>query len=793
MFFRAACLSGASPFALTLMLALSPSIARAASPTQLPTVDVNGADAPAPSAPEPLAIGADSPPPIVQKYQLPQQVETITSQEIEQTINLKDPEDAIKYLPSLFVRKRNDGDNQAVLATRTWGVNSSARTLIYADDILLSALINNNNTNGSPHWNLVAPESIARIDFLEGPYAAAYPGNSIGGVLLITTKMPDQLLMTAKQTESIQPFNQYGTNHTFVTHQTSAALGDRHENFSWLLNFNYLDSYAQPLTYTTSATVPAATAGTFLALNKQGLTANVLGTGALTHSQQIVTNLKLAYDFTPWLQGRYTLGFWSNDQNSNPASYLTSTATGGPTFGGVAGFAGNNYQWTEQHLANALSLASDTHGAFDFDVAISTYNYLTDIQRYPFTVTPTGIGFSEIGKVQRMDGTNWQNADLKGVYRPFGINGPNELSFGLHGDRYVLNNPTYQTPAWNFSSDTGNGQFYSNGQGKTQTGALWAQDMWKILPNLKLTVGTRLEAWNAFDGLNVSTTTSSAGAITSTKSVFQPSEHSVNASPKASLTWSVTPEWDVIGSFGEAYRYPTVGELYQTVTSGSTIVIPNPNLTPEQDLSTEVNVERKWVDGKVRLSIFQETVHNALISQTNFVNAGSTQVAVTSVGNVDAIRNQGVELAAQKNNVLFKGVELFGNITYVDARILSDPTWAGSNPLTGKPDTVVGKRVPYVPDWRSTIGVTYRPDAHWAFTAAARYSGKQYSTLDNTDIIPHVYGAFDRFIVVDTRIHYDATENVAFDFGIDNLNNEKYFLFHPFPGRTFVADARIKF
>ena len=56
---------------------------------------------------------------------------SITAKKIEETVNLKDPEDAIKYFPSLFVRKRNDGDNQAVLATRTWGLNCSARTLIY--------------------------------------------------------------------------------------------------------------------------------------------------------------------------------------------------------------------------------------------------------------------------------------------------------------------------------------------------------------------------------------------------------------------------------------------------------------------------------------------------------------------------------------------------------------------------------------------------------------------------------------------------------------------------------------
>ncbi len=99
-----------------------------------------------------------------------------TAQQIEETINIKDPEDAIKYFPSLFVRKRNDGDNQAVLATRTWGLNSSARTLIYYDDLLVSALIGNNNSGASPHWNLISPEAIARIDFLNGPYRRGLSG-----------------------------------------------------------------------------------------------------------------------------------------------------------------------------------------------------------------------------------------------------------------------------------------------------------------------------------------------------------------------------------------------------------------------------------------------------------------------------------------------------------------------------------------------------------------------------------------------------------------------------------------
>ena len=68
-----------------------------------------------------------------QRYQLPQVRASPRRRSSRRSTSI-DTEDAVKYMPSLFVRKRNDGDNQPVLATRTWGLNSSARTLVYADD-----------------------------------------------------------------------------------------------------------------------------------------------------------------------------------------------------------------------------------------------------------------------------------------------------------------------------------------------------------------------------------------------------------------------------------------------------------------------------------------------------------------------------------------------------------------------------------------------------------------------------------------------------------------------------------
>ncbi len=608
-------------------------------------------------------------PPIKQRFALPQESFSITAKQIDETINLKDPEDAVKYMPSLFVRKRNDGDNQAVLATRSWGLSSSARTLIYYDDLLVSALIGNNNSGASPHWNLISPEAIARIDFLNGPFSAAYPGNSIGGVLLITSKMPDKPFAVAKETVSVMPWNQYGTKDTYTSSQTSAAAGNRDGKLSWLLTANYLDSYQQPLTYTTFGSTfgvgPANTTGTIAALSRTGGIANVIGTGTLAHSQQTSENVRLAYDVSPLVQATYSFGIWNNHQTSNPQTYLTSTATGTPTFGGQAGFASSKYIWDQTQMSNAISLKSDTKGVYDFDLSASSYNYLQDIMFNPFTVAPTGVGYSQNGKITRNDGTNWQNADAKGIWRPYGYDGPQEISFGLHGDRYRLENPVYLSSVWYATSSTGTGQIASEGIGETRTGALWLQDAWKIIPNLKLTVGGRLETWRAQDGFNINSVPApGTGVPASPIPVFvpvpknQPTLGSTNFSPKVSVSYDPNKEWNVTANFGEAYRYPTVTELYQNITVGGVATFANPNLTPEQDLNGELNVERHWNDGRVRLTLFKEHVNNAIISQTtNVTNSTGGQTATTTIGNVDAIGMQGVELSAEKDNVADQRVE----------------------------------------------------------------------------------------------------------------------------------------
>src|SRR6185503_9657309 len=75
----------------------------------------------------------------------PNTKESVGAAKLRETTALHNTEDSLRYLPSLLVRKRHTGDTQAPLATRTSGVGASARSLIYADGALLSALIGNNN------------------------------------------------------------------------------------------------------------------------------------------------------------------------------------------------------------------------------------------------------------------------------------------------------------------------------------------------------------------------------------------------------------------------------------------------------------------------------------------------------------------------------------------------------------------------------------------------------------------------------------------------------------------------
>ena len=699
---------------------------------------------------------------------------SITARTMDATINVMDVEDAVKYLPSLFLRKRNNGDTQAVMATRVWGVSSSARSLVFADGVPLTALIANNNTIGAPRWGLVAPTEIARVDIMYGPFSAAYAGNSMGAVLEMTTRMPTKFEGTVSQSNAQQAFDLYGTKQWFGTSQSALAVGDRIGKVSFWVSGNYQSSHAQPLTYVTAASFPTGTTGGYSELNKLGTAANVLGASGLLNSRMTNGKVKLAYDITPTVRASYTYGMWRNDADAGVAPYIRKT--GDPTYAAVAGFASGTYQLVQQHASQALTVRSDTKGAWDWEVVASTYAIDKDQQRSPTTAAATGLSFGSAGKVAVLDGTHWNTIDAKALWRIGGANADHTLSVGVHQDAYALINPTYTSAEWTAGAF---GTVASEGDGKTQTQALWVQDAWKLGARFTLTYGGRYERWTGFDGYNVNGATKVTQATNSVS----------NISPKAILGWAATSDLTVTASVGKAYRYATASELFQLVTTGATFTSPNPTLKPDDVLASELRIDQRFDKGSVQVALFQDDVHDAMIAQYLPLVSGSSTL-YSYVSNVDHVRARGVELILNTHGLGVEQLDLSGSVTYLDARVLA---LSGAATATATPGAAVGKFLPNIPDVRASVQATYRATDRVGLSIAGRYSGKMYTTLDNTDVYPNTYQGFSGWFVADAKATYRIGRGVGVSLGVDNLLDRKYFLFHPFPQRTFVGSLKYDF
>ena len=703
---------------------------------------------------------------------------TLDADRIAATVNATAVEDTLKYLPSLLVRKRNPGDTQAPLATRTSGLGASARSLIYADGALLSALIGNNNTSASPRWGLVSPQEIASVDVLYGPFAAAYPGNSIGAVVNITTRLPDRLEATADAAVSVQDFDLYDTHAKYPTYRVGATLGDRVGPLALFGSYEHLDSRAQPLTYVT-ATRPSAVGvagapvlGGFDDVNRLGQPIRVFGAGTIPDQHQDRAKLKAALDLAPGVRLTYVGGLFLNATTFGVQSFLADRSTGAPVYAGAvngdgraytlaaSAFSGGYYRYDERHWSHSLA-ATGQGGPWTWRAIGTVYRFARDEQRTPATALPAAAS-GGAGTITRLDGTGWATVDGQLAW----TGGGHRLSAGAHADRYTLANDRYLTTDWLTGAA---GALDLRAAGRTRTTALWAEDAWK-LGRATLTVGGRYEWWQADRGVNFSR----APLV----SAVQPARAADHLSPKATLAFALTPRLTARLSYGEAWRFPTVSELYQVVTT-PVAAVPNPDLRPEHARSEELALEHRDGRGTARLALFAESVTDALVSQTGPLNGAAT--LATFVQNVDRTRARGVEAAVDKRDVV-RGFDLAGSVTWTQALTRADRAFPAA----------VGRTLPGVPRWRATLVGTWRPAPGVSLTAAGRYASRLYGTLDNSDVVGNTYQGFHRYLVVDLRAAFRAGEHLTFGLGVDNVNNDRYFLFHPFTQRTFQADVRWK-
>ncbi len=262
-------------------------------------------------------------------------------------------------------------------------------------------------------------------------------------------------------------------------------------------------------------------------------------------------------------------------------------------------------------------------------------------------------------------------------------------------------------------------------------------------------------------------------------------------SPKLSLSYEPQPAWGFRASAGQAYRFPTVTELYQHLQNGNNLVENNPNLKPEEVIAIELTAERRFDNGILRISLFNEEKYDALLRQTltnGSVISFDTGICDNGRGctftqNIDHIQTYGVEFAADWQDAFINGLDLMSSITLTDAKIKENKA---------APDTEGNKSL-RIPSSMVKMVATYRQGINITYSLATRYSGRQYGTLDNSDINRDTFGGVSKFFVVDIKANYKFAKQWTASVGIDNLNNYESFVFHPYPQRTGYLQAKFDY
>lgn len=860
---RTSLLGGASLAALSLLL-----VSAAHAQQALPTINVGGARGPArpgpvgrptpgparmtTAAPAPgPATGADryaepKPAPFSRTLpaNIPAVVESRTRQQIMKTTNIMTSADAFRYMPSILVRERYIGDRNAIVSTRTTGTIQSALTLVYADTVLLSNLLGN-SFNFPPRWGMVSPEEISRIDVMYGPFSALYPGNSIGAVLTMTTRMPDNFELHASGTAAVQPFSLYSRNELNLGGVTNVLVGDRINDLRYWVGYEHLDNQGQAQTFPGNILTPQPRAGAALRVdprffgghvdfNQEGVPRVITHAAGADHVQTDMAKFKISYDIAPLLRAKYQLGFWSLNNDTTVESFIRdrngvpiyNTQSGriqlGPYFvtpGGV-----NPGHGAASHVMQALEVRQETGGVFDFDLSASSYNFVRDFTNNAQSYGPrvnaggTAYNFDPRGLNTNNGGTFWRTGDARAIWRvPYDLLGKHEVSFGAHGDVYSLNTVQTSTVSWPSNYYMG---LQAVNYGKTETKGVYLQEVWKPLSDWKFTAGGRGEWWRAFNGMNAiggfGTTANPGGQaivgipLRAANVTYFPDAYKGAFSPKAALEYQVTPEFAFRGSIARAYRFPTVSELFQSLTGPSSAFINNPNLQPEICTCYDLTGEYRTVDAfggaiglfNPRVSLFMDDRWNAIVSQSAINAAG---IIVTQNANLDKVRFRGIEAAAHMKDIFVPGLDFSGGVTFTDAKILSNLSsgdfrggpyvtttgfQAGTvNPLASTVPAVLygGRQFPRVPRIRFRGVVSYSPNPDMSFALGARYSSPAFVTLANTDFNHNNYGNVDSEILAfDVKARYRLEPHWWLSVGVNNIGRWKAYVNpNPYPQRTF--------
>jgi iron complex outermembrane receptor protein len=694
-----------------------------------------------------------------------------------EAVNAVNVEDLMKYAPNFFVRKRYIGDANGVPGFRGTHSVQSARTLVMVDGFVISNFLGA-SFSFPPKWGVVGPGEVEQFDIVYGPYSARYNGHSMGGVVSITTREPEGTEAFATAQVFSQGYKQYGTDETYDGYTVEAGADYAQADGPWSGRVSYrrLDNVGHPQQF--SQLVAATGAGTVVtgAVTDPDLITKAPITGAYApdHTVQDQVRGRLGVDLgADWKAQAIGILWTTRSDATKPQTYLQDAAAN-PVFDGLVSVDGATYRagaglglslGDKRESLVGLRLEGPLAG-WKTRLNLSRFDIGRQDQRASTSYTSGVTGGA--GTLTRQGETGWTTADLE-LERGFRNH---KVAVGVNANAYETAQESFNTTNWREAA----GQtFLASTSGKTTLAGLFAEDEIAISDRVSLTAGLRYDRWRASEG--------SVGRLVAGSPVvgqYAAREDSA-VSPKVSLQWDGPGGWRTQLSLATATRFPTVGELFQGRLDALGNFDPNsfdPNLKAEKSRDANLILRRRLDNLRLTGSLFYQEVDDAIFQLTGFNQNG---LVTNSYKNIDRVRQYGAEAIAEWTDLFVPGLDLDANLAWIDARTVRNAALPVSE----------GVRFPRIPEWRANANLRYRLADDLRLSVGLRYASRPNTNLEGTQR-GDTYGYTSEFLIVDARLTWDIDERWQASLGVDNLGNDKAWVFHPYPQRTAVAELKWK-
>ncbi|MBT5384763.1 MAG: TonB-dependent receptor, partial [Kordiimonadaceae bacterium] len=602
----------------------------------------------------------------------------------------------------------------------------------------------------------------------------------------------------------IQPYKKYGQKSTLIGNRQYVSVGDRFfDKISVFAAYNRLEAQGQPQSYHIDTSTSAGNvAGNKLTggvreTSSRGADSIIFGDSGPEKVTTDLMKFKVGYDINHSLKAIFTAAYEHRKRNAKkPTSYLRNSSgqrvyesgtysTGGRTFG-VDTLYGNSKFGISEDKRQTLQLGLNLNWALTDDIThklighnwfinttTSHFNVLKDT-RAKSKYNPSASDSNNTGTIDDYKRFSWFNHDLKlSNQKLFGYDQLG-LTTGYHFDEYKMKYRQYNLSDY-ANMTRGSEKTSKNNKGQTTTHAFFAQGAYRFLPGWDLTVGIRQEFWSATNGVV-------SNEILANRKMSP-------TTPKFSIGWQPN-QWKFRYSWARTHRFPTISELFQTLSSGTHVQMANANLKAENGMHHNFMIEYGIPKGYLRVNIFRDDIKNA-INRVRTLDAGFSTTATQNIGTTSTT---GVEFIYNQKKILRSKFDFMLNFTWMNAKIEDGPTIS----YLGNNVNLSGKKIIRLPHYRLNFFSTYHITQAWDFNVGGRFTSDSFNDIDNGDKgKQHVFGAQSDFFFLDlkTNYRYKFKNGIKsrISAGITNVNNMQAYVHHPYPQRTFLVEAAFAF